>query len=100
MKAFLLTTLHVIRDGVVARTLAIGLPPSAASDSRKGPEGAVAVLVILIGRVAVRLHRHCPPSTISPSLHFSRRCRWIAPVKPSTTLERHHRSISGRLVGI
>ncbi|MDP9811204.1 hypothetical protein J2W42_004067 [Rhizobium tibeticum] len=59
MKAFLLTTLHVIRDGVVARTLAIGLPPSAASDSRKGPEGAVAVLVILIGRVAVRLHRHC-----------------------------------------
>jgi hypothetical protein len=33
MKAFLLKTLHVILDGVVARTLAIGLPPSAASDN-------------------------------------------------------------------
>ena len=31
MKAFLLKALHVILDGVVARTLAIGLPPSAAS---------------------------------------------------------------------
>ncbi|CDM61940.1 hypothetical protein LPU83_pLPU83d_0569 (plasmid) [Rhizobium favelukesii] len=38
MKAFLLTTFHVIRDGVVARKLAIGLPPLAASDSRKGDE--------------------------------------------------------------